>query len=241
MPRRFRLPAEVMRRTFAAWGVLLPFFIYGAFRVFPPTRPTILAVEAELSALTTRVGLALRFLRDGESWIHEIPQATYGEIGPRKLYPVEVLTRAYGGKMYDVSVWNREGGVFVVGEPLIVENVLVGTVVQTAGDVAVVRTTLSHESLLLATVFGKEYIQGVLEGTDGAWMQFSYIPKGSPLVPGDVVITSGTQTGLPFGLSLGTVREVLDTDPSPFYIVRVEPFLPPHAWTQADVLHDIVL
>ncbi|MEK9157055.1 MAG: rod shape-determining protein MreC [Patescibacteria group bacterium] len=252
MPRRFRLPEGILRRFLLAAGIFLPFLLYIAFRVLPPTRSFLLHVESQVVRVTTRVTQAFHyvFLNEAleeyelalcaEEKAHLAEQvATFlsSDVGPIRTLSVQVVARAYGGDEQHVLVWKMDGEPFVVGEGVGVGKILFGVVLEANNDLAVVRMITHSESAIPAMVLGKEATVGIVSGTGGAWLEFSYVPKGSDVQVGDTLVTSGLGQGVIRGFVLGTVREVIDADPSPFYRIKVEPFIASDTWWEAEVLH----
>ena len=55
-------------------------------------------------------------------------------------------------------------------------------------------------------------VQGVLENGSKAALELYYLPSGSDLVPGDVIVTNGLGGVFPKGITIGTVTEVTRTN-----------------------------
>lgn len=252
MPRRFRLPEGMLRRLLLAAGILFPFALYTFLRAVPQTRPSVLAFEAQTARITTRAGEAFRyvFLRkdfeeneltlcqeERRALTEELATLRASNVGPMRILPVQVIARSYAGDDHKVLIWKEEGDPFVVGEGVGTGKILLGIIVEAKNDLAVVRTLTHSESAIPAMVSGKEETVGILSGTTGAWMEFSYVPKGSAVAVGDTLVTSGLGGGIVRDLVLGTVREIIDADPSPFYRIKVEPAIYSNAWWEADVFH----
>lgn len=252
MPRRFRLPEGVLRRFLLTLGIFIPFVLYVGLRSFSVTRPTILQGEARFVRGATRIGQAVRYVFLEESWeehalmtcteekeklVQEMSTLRYTDVGPVRAFPVQVVARAYQGDEEDVLVWKQEGDPFVVGEGVGVGRILLGMVVEAKNDLAVVQTITHAQSAIPAMVSGKEETVGIAKGTGGAWLELLYVPKGSAVEVGDTVVTSGLGGGITRGLALGTVKEVIDADPSPFYRIKVEPLIYSDAWWEGEVFH----
>lgn len=252
MPRRIRIPEGFVRRLALAGGMLVPLLGYGVFRQLPSTRDQVLSFESRIVRVTTRVGEAVAYvfqdserekselsvcLEEKNLLANQVQAALYAKVGPERTFPVQVVARAYGGDEGSVLVWNGSGETFVVGEAVGVGSIFLGSVEQAKGDLAVVQLVTHEASEIPAMLAGKEDVVGVLSGTGGAWLEFNYVPKGSAVAVGDTVVTSGLGSSLSRGLIFGTVREIIDADPSPFYRIKVEPMVPSDAWWEAEVFH----
>ncbi len=256
MPRRFRIPEGLGRRLLLASGIILPLVLYTALRAIPVTRGWLLSNEARVVRITTRIGDAFRYVvlnkafeenellvctQEKEMLAAQVSTLLYTDAGPVRNLPVQVVARAYGGDGQHVLVWNASSEPFVVGEAVGTGRILLGTVIEAKNDLAVVQLVTHEASALPAMVSNKEATIGIASGTGGSWMEFSYVPKGSDVHVGDVVVTSGLGGNMLRGLVLGTVREVIDADPSPFYRIKMEPLVYGNAWWEAEVLHLPVL
>lgn len=54
-------------------------------------------------------------------------------------------------------------------------------------------------------------VQGVLENGSSSSLELYYLPSGSDLVPGDIIVTNGLGGVFPKGIAVGTVTEVTRT------------------------------
>ncbi len=252
MPRRFRLPEGVLRRFLLTLGIFLPLFLYVGFRALPQTRAYLFGFESRIVRLTTRIVHAFHyvFLNEAieenelvlctEEKVHlteQVAKLFSSNVGPTRTLPVQIVARAYGGDDQSILVWKMDSEPFVIGEGVGVGRILLGVVLEANNDLGVVRMITHPESAIPAMVLGKEATIGIVSGTGGAWLEFSYVPKGSDVQVGDTLVTSGLGQGVTRGFVLGTVREVIDADPSPFYRIKVEPLIASEAWWEAEVLH----
>ncbi len=252
MPRRFRLPEGVLRRFILAAGIFLPFLLYVTFRILPPTRSYLLGFESRVVRVTTRVTQAFHYVFLSEATeenelalcseekahlAEQVATLLSSDVGPIRTLPVQVVARAYGGDEQNVLVWKTDSEPFVAGEGVGVGKILFGVVLEANNDLAVVRMITHPDSAIPAMVLGKEATVGIVSGTGGAWLEFSYVPKGSDVRVGDTLVTSGLGQGVTRGFVLGMVREVIDADPSPFYRIKIEPFVHSDSWWEAEVLH----
>ena len=120
-----------------------------------------------------------------------------------------------------------------IDQPVIVGNgLLVGKIVRVDPHTAVVRLLSDYESKVAATVMNREKSLGLVEGGYGLTVKLDLIPQNEIIRPGDVIITSGLESGIPRGLVIGTV-EVVEKKPQ-------EPFQQAILKTSAD-LHSITV
>lgn len=252
MPRRFRLPEGMLRRLLLAAGILFPFILYASARAIPQTRPRILGLEAQIARITTRGAEAFHYIflnkefeenelvlckEERRAFTEEIATLRASDVGPVRMLPIQVIARSYAGDDQKVLVWKEEGDPFVVGEGVGTGKILLGIIAEAKNDLAVVEMLTHSESAIPGMVSGKENTVGILSGTGGSWMEFSYVPKGSDISVGDTIVTSGLGGSVTRGLVLGTVREIIDADPSPFYRIKVEPAIYSDTWWEAEVFH----
>jgi rod shape-determining protein MreC len=252
MPRRFRLPEGAVRRLMLGAGVLLPLLCYVGLRTLPPTRSFMLANESAVVRGTTRLTQAFRYVffreeleqdelgickEENAELAEEIALLRASNVGPMRTLPIEVVARAYSGDTHKVLVWKQGGDPLVIGEGVGAGKILYGLVTEVKTDLAVVETVTSEKSAIPGMISGKETTVGIVEGTGGAWLEFSYVPKGSDVVVGDSVVTSGLGGSVVRGLVIGTIREVINADPSPFYRIKVEPLVYSDAWWEGEIFH----
>ena len=68
-------------------------------------------------------------------------------------------------------------------------------------------------------------ITGVAEGTGGVQLELDYISQNASLVVGDLILTSGQQAGVPSGLIVGYIDEVIQDEHQPFQQALIQPFI----------------
>jgi len=114
----------------------------------------------------------------------------------------------------DVSPWfrsvlldrGRSDGVRS-GMPVVSEQGLAGLVVATSGGAAKTMLLLDRQTAVDATV-QRSRARGIVRGRGDDTLHFEFVPRGSDVRPGDIVITSGLDGIHPKGLRVGTVTEV---------------------------------
>lgn len=250
MPRRFRLPEGMLRRLLLATGIFVPFLCYLILRTIPFTRTAVLSGESRIVRFATRTGEAFRYVvfddalasnellfctEEKNHLAENLASVLLADVGPVRTLPVQVIARAYRGEAEQMLIWRRESESFFIGQGVGVGRILFGVIIEAKNDLAIVRSTTHKQSALPAMILGKEETVGIAAGTGGAWIEFAYVPKGSAVAVGDVLVTSGLGEGVARGFVLGIVREVIDADPSPFYRIKVEPSVPSDAWWEAEV------
>lgn len=112
----------------------------------------------------------------------------------------------------------------VVGSPAIAgSGILVGTVVEVYADSSLVQLINDRQSRIAATIINQEKSIGVVEGGFGISITMRFIPQNELIRPGDTVITSGLQSGVPRDLLIGTVEVVEKKPQEPFQEAVLRP------------------
>ncbi len=99
-----------------------------------------------------------------------------------------------------------------VGMPVIADEGLVGHVISVTGETAKIQTlidTSSAVSSVLGTARDSAIVKGNLENMN--MLKATYIPTSATLLEGDKVETSGLGGIYPKGITIGTVKRVIDT------------------------------
>lgn len=99
-----------------------------------------------------------------------------------------------------------------VGMPTIANEGLVGHVISVTGNTAKIQTlvdTSSSVSSVLGTERNSVIVKGNLENTN--MLKATYIPTSTTLLVGDKVETSGLGGIYPKGITIGTVKKVVET------------------------------
>src|SRR5678815_2108028 len=101
---------------------------------------------------------------------------------------------------------------------------LVGTVVNTSDNYAVVMSLLHRTSSVSAKMKKTGEIgKAQWDGTSPLYVTMTNVPKSVKLTRGDSVVTSGYSLRVPEGVLVGTVEGVIDDEPSNFYTLRLKP------------------
>lgn len=124
-----------------------------------------------------------------------------------------------------------------VGAAVIIDNgILYGVVESVTPTTAVVRLTEDQESVIAATIFGKNQTLGLVKGNAGALLSMDFIPQDTRLSSGDVVVTSGLNSDIPQGLVIGIVDHIVAAPSAPFIQASIALVHDPRVWTAVLVL-----
>jgi len=101
---------------------------------------------------------------------------------------------------------------------------LVGTVVSTSENYAVVMSLLHRQSSVSAKMKKTGEIGKVQwDGSSPLYVTLTNVPKSVKVTKGDSVVTSGYSLRFPEGVLVGTVESVIDDKTSNFYTMRLKP------------------
>ena len=101
--------------------------------------------------------------------------------------------------------------------------VLVGKVVEVTAGSAKVLAITDPKSSVAVTVLNPQKSLGIVRGSHNILAELSRIPQDDVLAIGDMVITSGTEEGIPPRLVVGTVDQIHKTDGELFQGATVVP------------------
>lgn len=95
------------------------------------------------------------------------------------------------------------------GMPVIVhDGILIGSIARAEEDMSIVRLITDNQSRVAATLMNKEKSIGLIEGGFGLSVRMTFVPQHELISVGDVVITSGLEKEMPYGLMIGVVESV---------------------------------
>ena len=101
---------------------------------------------------------------------------------------------------------------------------LVGMVVNTSENFAVVMTMLNRQSSVSAKVRKSGEIGKIQwDGHSPDFVTMINIPKSAQVAKGDSIVTSGYSLSFPPGIMIGTVAEIVDDKSSNFFSLKVKP------------------
>jgi rod shape-determining protein MreC len=94
-------------------------------------------------------------------------------------------------------------------DPVVVDRgVLVGKIAEVNKNSSVVQLINDNNSKLAATIINMERSIGLIEGGYGISVRMGFIPQNEQVEIGDVVITSGLEDSMPYGLVVGTIESI---------------------------------
>ncbi len=104
-----------------------------------------------------------------------------------------------------------------VGQAVVAaDGILVGTLIKTEDDIAIIRLLNDSQSRIGARVLNKDQSMGVVEGGYRVSLRMNLIPRDEKVLVGDQIVTSGIEQGIPKGLVIGTVAVVENEPYQPF-------------------------
>ncbi|MFH1047714.1 MAG: rod shape-determining protein MreC [Patescibacteria group bacterium] len=110
------------------------------------------------------------------------------------------------------------------GQPVVVDNgLIIGKIHSVNHNSATVLLLIDSMSRLAVSVQGGSGTAGLLEGSRGLSMSISLIPQNEIVNIGDVVVTSGLESGIRRGLIVGVIEKVHKDSQEPFQTATVEP------------------
>jgi rod shape-determining protein MreC len=117
---------------------------------------------------------------------------------------------------------SREG--ISIGQPVIVnDGVIIGKISSVSRNSATVLLLADSMSRLAVSLQGGSNVTGLLEGDRGLSMSISLIPQNEMVGLGEVVVTSGIESGIRRGLIVGIVDKVYKDEQEPFQTATVLP------------------
>jgi rod shape-determining protein MreC len=103
-------------------------------------------------------------------------------------------------------------------------NGVVGVVINTSSNYAVVMSLLHRQSRISASLKKTgETGQVSWDGSSPLYITLRHIPKSAPITKGDSVVTSAYASYFPPGILIGTIIDVIDDKSSSFYTLRLKP------------------
>lgn len=113
------------------------------------------------------------------------------------------------------------------GQPVIAqEGVLVGQVIRTDRQRAIVRLLNDTRSKVAASALNADKSSGIIEGGFGLSVRLTFIPQNELVQIGDTIVTSGLSETVPRGLLIGTVEAIEKEVYQPFQTAVVRPTIP---------------
>lgn len=114
---------------------------------------------------------------------------------------------------FTINVGRKDG--VKENDPVLTADGLVGRVTEVAASYSKVTSiidTSSAVSVMVQRTRDNGMIRGTLKITSSNQLELYYLPSGSDLVPGDIIVTNGLGGIFPKGIIVGTVTEVASGD-----------------------------
>lgn len=102
------------------------------------------------------------------------------------------------------------------------DGVLIGKVLKVEDSESIVRLINDNQSRVGATLMNQEKSMGLVEGGYGISIKLSFVPQNEMINIGEIVITSGLEDYMPYGLILGTVEAIEKEAYQPFQTAIVK-------------------
>ncbi|MFH0856938.1 MAG: rod shape-determining protein MreC [bacterium] len=83
-----------------------------------------------------------------------------------------------------------------------------------------------NQSRIAGAILNHNETNGVVEGEYGLSMTMNLIPQNINIAEKDIIITSGLESGIPYGLIIGQINEVKKNEGSLFQSANIQPLFP---------------
>jgi len=104
-----------------------------------------------------------------------------------------------------------------VGQAVVyADGILIGKIIKISDDFSFVRLVNDSDIMVAATITNANRTTGIIRGERGLSLKMELIPQNEVVSAGDIIVTSGLETGIPRGLVVGTVDSVIKESRSPF-------------------------
>lgn len=115
-----------------------------------------------------------------------------------------VVARAPGPLSHTLLINAGRNQAVGVGNPVMGGDGLVGRIIQAQGDYASIML-LGDRLSRVPVEIGEKHVRAVLTGTGGASPRLEFVGPDAPIIPGDLISTSGLGGMFPRGLAVGQV------------------------------------
>jgi rod shape-determining protein MreC len=146
----------------------------------------------------------------------------FKKVSPMKLLAAEVVgkTTIQLRNFATLNVGEKDG--VKEGMPVITERGLVGRIIGTSNNYAIVQLLINRDTRVAAKTLG-ERNDGIVTWDGGSSLLMRNIPSVQPQKKGDTVITSSYSSLYPENLVIGTIKEISEDQGTLFYRIVVEP------------------
>ena len=149
----------------------------------------------------------------------------YKDRAPASLVAARVIAESGADTLRTMAIDRGSDDGLAVGDPVVTgDGLLVGKVHDVEAKTATVLRLEDSRSRLAVTVQNLQETIGILEGQRGLSAVITLIPQAEVISPGDSVVTSGIEPGVPRGLIVGTVEKVEKRNQDPFQTALIRPF-----------------
>jgi rod shape-determining protein MreC len=134
--------------------------------------------------------------------------------------PARVIGRVPGSHTFVINKGQKQG--VKVGKAVITPDGLVGQVIKSEGNTAIVMT-ITHPKSGVGAIVQASREAGIIQGRGDNILILSFLPPNAHLKPGDQILTSGMGDIYPKGIPIGTVIRVLKEKSTSSLWAEVEP------------------
>ena len=134
--------------------------------------------------------------------------------------PARVIGRVPGSHTFVINKGKKQG--VKVGKAVITPDGLVGQVIKSEGNIAIVMA-ITHPKSGVGAIVQSSRDMGVIQGRGDNILILSFLPSNANLKPGDQILTSGMGDIYPKGIPIGTVIRVLKEESTSSLWAEVEP------------------
>lgn len=151
-------------------------------------------------------------------------QLGFLEKRPYETIGVHIVSRSFSSieSLFVIDAGSAQG--IQEGDPVIVSSgVLAGIVTNAKEHFSTVRTLTDRQSLVSVSILNQQRVIGIAKGQSGVLLKLELIPQDVNLTINDLVVTSGLDQGIPSGLIIGLINDVISDPAEPFQQAFVEP------------------
>ena len=134
--------------------------------------------------------------------------------------PARVIGRVPGSHTFVINKGEKQG--VKVGKAVITPDGLVGQVIKSGGDIAIVMA-LTHPKSGVGALTQSSRNMGVIQGRGDNVLILSFLPLNAQLSVGERVLTSGMGGIYPKGIPIGTVKRIFKEEATSSLWAEVEP------------------
>jgi len=141
-----------------------------------------------------------------------------------KILPAKIVGKSIDAIEQNLIINQGSSSGVEVNQPVIVGNgILIGKISKVENDISQIRLINDNQSRIASTILNKQKSLGVVEGGFGISLRMKYIPRNEIVLVGEKIITSGLESGMPYGLLIGTIAVVENEAYQPFQQAVLNP------------------